>query len=176
MRTVRVAVLLLLLLSLPLPAGASDTAVISEDVTFKVTNPLDPGRTYLVRGVLLRPRGCSSSVLLAKHGISYGAWAWDFPLRPETYSMARAIDRQRGYATLAIDRLGYGASDLTARTVTPSAWSPMPISTGKSFRSSLPLAIKEWRRPPSSTSGSSATRGEARWSSSRPVSTETSTS
>lgn len=112
MRGMRVLVPLSLsvLLSLSIPAGASPAAIVSEDVTFEVSNPLDPDQRYLVRGVLVRPAGCSSSVLLADHGVSYGAWAWDFPLRPETYSMARAL-AARGYATLAIDRLGYGASD-----------------------------------------------------------------
>lgn len=96
---------------LPLVPGSSPAARITrEPVSFKVTNPLNPFRTYTVRGTLIRPTsGCSNSVLLAAHGLSYGKWAWDFPLRPEKYSVAQAL-AQRGYAMVAIDRLGYGSS------------------------------------------------------------------
>ncbi len=80
-----------------------------ETVSFLVTNPLDPLTVYTVTGTLIRPAGCSSSVLLAVHGLSYGKWAWDFPLEPETYSVAQSL-AERGYALLAIDKLGYGDS------------------------------------------------------------------
>ncbi|MBI4730124.1 MAG: alpha/beta fold hydrolase [Acidobacteria bacterium] len=113
MRSSRIAASLLVLLALaagPAPASAAETTETTEDVSFQVTNPLAPGSLYTVRGTLVRPAGCASSVLLAQHGLSYGAWAWDFPLRPETYSVAQALGA-RGYAVVAIDRLGYGASD-----------------------------------------------------------------
>ncbi len=110
MRGLRVLLPLLLLVSLSTPTGAWSPTAVSEDVAFEVSNPLDRDHKYVVRGVLVRPVGCSSSVLVAEHGVSYGAWAWDFPFRPETYSMARAL-AARGYATLALDRLGYGTSD-----------------------------------------------------------------
>jgi pimeloyl-ACP methyl ester carboxylesterase len=42
-------------------------------------------------------------------GATYGALAWDFPLRPERYSYVRALTRA-GVATLNLDRLGIGAS------------------------------------------------------------------
>jgi pimeloyl-ACP methyl ester carboxylesterase len=92
-------------------AGAKrGPAIVREAVSFNVTNPLDPGTTYTVRGRLIRPAaGCNGSVLLALHGLSYGQWAWDYPIRPKQYSVARALAK-RGYALLAIDRLGYGAS------------------------------------------------------------------
>lgn len=107
----RVAAAVALLLALPLSPGLSPATLVStESVGFTVTNPLDPGATYTVKGSLTRPAGCASSVLLAEHGLSYGKWAWDFPLRPETYSTARAL-AARGYALLAIDELGYGESD-----------------------------------------------------------------
>lgn len=90
----------------PAPAVAP---IVREPVTFTVRNPLDPLRSYTVRGTLIRPAGCVSSVLLAVHGLSYGRWAWDFPLEPATYSVAQAL-AARGYAMVAIDNLGYGAS------------------------------------------------------------------
>lgn len=93
------------------PAGAGNPGqVLREPVAFRVTNPLVPGSAYTIHGELVRPRaGCSGSVLLAMHGLSYGAWAWDFPIDPQTYSVAQAL-AERGYATVAIDELGYGAS------------------------------------------------------------------
>jgi pimeloyl-ACP methyl ester carboxylesterase len=97
--------------SLAVPSGSSATAVTKVAVSFTVTNPGDPlgPASWTVRGFLMRPEGCTSSVLLALHGLSYGQWAWDFPLQPETYSVARAL-AARGYAMIAIDELGYGES------------------------------------------------------------------
>ena len=71
------------------------------------------GETYAVRGFLYRPAGastCSSSVLLLLHGTAGGAWGWDFPVRPEKYSVARAL-AAAGYPAVALDELGYGSSD-----------------------------------------------------------------
>lgn len=97
-------------LLLPLGALPAQADVVKVPVSFTVTNPGDPLHgPYTIKGFLMRPAGCTSSVLLALHGLSYGQWAWDFPLRPETYSVARAL-AARGYATIAIDRLGYGES------------------------------------------------------------------
>lgn len=107
----RVPLIVVALLALPfVPVSPSGAAVVEEPISFQVTNPLNPLATYTVRGEIIRPAaGCSASVLLAMHGLSYGAWAWDFPLRPETYSVARAL-AARGYATVTVDRLGYGSS------------------------------------------------------------------
>lgn len=92
-----------------LPSRA-DGPITRDAVAFSVENPVTPGTTYTIRGTLVRPQaGCSRSVLLALHGLSYGAWAWDFPLRPESYSVAQAL-AGRGYALLAIDELGYNES------------------------------------------------------------------
>ncbi|HJR19568.1 MAG TPA: alpha/beta fold hydrolase [Actinomycetota bacterium] len=106
-----VAALVPLLLVLPMaPRSApAEPTVVREAVAFSVTNPLDPLKTYTVHGTLIRPAGCSASVLLAMHGLSYGRWAWDFPYKPETYSVAQALAK-RGYAVVAVDELGYGAS------------------------------------------------------------------
>lgn len=98
------------MLALPLAARPATAEVIKVPVSFTVTNPTAPGGgPYTIEGFLMRPAGCSSSVILATHGLSYGQWAWDFPLEPETYSVARAM-AARGYAMIAIDKLGYGAS------------------------------------------------------------------
>jgi len=92
------------------PASGPGPTVVREPIAFRVTNPVVPGHTYTIRGELVRPRaGCSGSVLLAMHGLSYGQWAWDFPLSPATYSVAQAL-AERGYATVAVDELGYGTS------------------------------------------------------------------
>ena len=92
-------------------SGSSQQAprITRESIAFTVANPLDPLETYTVKGTLIRPKGCTASVLLAMHGLSYGRWAWDFPLKPEVYSVAQAL-AERGYAMVAIDRLGYGES------------------------------------------------------------------
>jgi pimeloyl-ACP methyl ester carboxylesterase len=94
----------------PTAAAPAVAPVVRSEVAFTVSNPVDPGHLSTVRGTLVRPEGCTGSVLLAEHGLSYGRWAWDFPLDPATYSMAQGL-AQRGHAVLAIDRLGYGASD-----------------------------------------------------------------
>ncbi|HEY2702360.1 MAG TPA: alpha/beta hydrolase [Candidatus Dormibacteraeota bacterium] len=119
MRRLRVAAALAVLFAgvslsaapvVPTAAAPAVAPVVRSEVAFTVTNPADPGHTSTVRGTLVRPAGCTSSVLLAEHGLSYGRWAWDFPLDPATYSMAQGL-AQRGHAMLAIDELGYGASD-----------------------------------------------------------------
>lgn len=108
---IRIVVLALLPFAALLPgAGVARASVVREPVSFEVTNPATPGTTYTVKGTLVRPsEGCSGSVLLAMHGLSYGQWAWDFPIEPETYSVAQAL-AARGFAVLAVDELGYGSS------------------------------------------------------------------
>ena len=65
------------------------------------------------------PRGRAVEVLIP--GLTYGASYWNFPLDPGRYSYVRAATAA-GLATLAIDRLGAGASshppaaDVTAGT------------------------------------------------------------
>lgn len=111
MRTrARLVLLLLALAWVPLLPASSATGIVREPVSFTVTNLLAPGQTFTIKGTMIRPRaGCTGSVLLAMHGLSYGAWAWDFPLRRDTYSVAQALAK-RGYAMVAVDRLGYGSS------------------------------------------------------------------
>jgi pimeloyl-ACP methyl ester carboxylesterase len=66
--------------------------------------------TYPVAGSLCAdgsPAGRTVEVLIP--GLTYGASYWNFPLDPARYSYVRAA-AAAGYATLAIDRLGTGAS------------------------------------------------------------------
>lgn len=49
-------------------------------------------------------------VQLLLHGGAYNHTYWDSPFQPERYSYVQAATK-RGYATLNIDRLGYGQSD-----------------------------------------------------------------
>ncbi len=107
-RTARMLAVIVVLMSSFAAAGEASTT--KEPISFTVTNPLTPGATYTVRGHITRPAGCTANVVLALHGLSYGEYAWDFPLQPQTYSTAGAM-AARGYAFVAIDRLGYGASD-----------------------------------------------------------------
>ena len=112
MTRIRAAAALVLASLLPLSATPSHATApaTKEAVAFHVTNPLDPGKTYTVNGVLTRPAGCVSNVLLALHGLSYGAWAWDFTdVGGGSYSVANAL-AARGYGVLAIDELGYNTS------------------------------------------------------------------
>lgn len=116
-------------------SAAGPVTVVRSEVAFTVTNPLDPGHHYTVRGTLVRPEGCTSSVLLAEHGLSYGRWAWDFPLDPSTYSMAQGL-AERGHALLAIDELGYGASDHpNGYTLTVQAYAAMTDEIVQQLRS-----------------------------------------
>lgn len=106
-RIARALIVGVLLSSVAVPGEAMTT---KEPIAFTVTNPLTPGATYTVRGHITRPAGCTTSVVLGLHGLSYGEYAFDFPLEPQTYSTADAL-AARGYAFVGIDRLGYGASD-----------------------------------------------------------------
>jgi pimeloyl-ACP methyl ester carboxylesterase len=112
MMRIRVMLLAMVAVAVSLASGPSiaQSGIVRERVSFSVTNTLSPGQTFTIRGELIRPRaGCSRSVLLAMHGLSYGAWAWDFPINPNTYSVAQAL-AARGYALLTVDELGYNSS------------------------------------------------------------------
>lgn len=107
------ACLALLVALLPAPTAAAQEPVEVVPVAFEVTNPLEPAATYTVRGDLYLPgdaEACGSSVMLLLHGLSYARWGWDFPIDPDTYSVARDL-AERGRPALAIDELGYGDSD-----------------------------------------------------------------
>jgi pimeloyl-ACP methyl ester carboxylesterase len=62
-------------------------------------------------GTLCRPAGvATATVHLLLSGGTYNSVYWDYPYRPERYSYVRYATAQ-GDATLALDRLGVGASD-----------------------------------------------------------------
>jgi pimeloyl-ACP methyl ester carboxylesterase len=92
-------------------AADEDPGSRCEQVSFSVTigGPL-PG-PYRVVGELCTPKRVKRGTLeLLVHGASYNHGYWDFPFMPDHYSYVRHAN-QAGFATLAIDRLGAGASD-----------------------------------------------------------------
>jgi pimeloyl-ACP methyl ester carboxylesterase len=82
-----------------------------EEVSFMVSLDGTSAPTWRVAGTLCRPRGNRERTLqILIHGSTYNRSYWDFPFMPERYSYVRDANAA-GYATLAIDRLGSGASD-----------------------------------------------------------------
>jgi pimeloyl-ACP methyl ester carboxylesterase len=92
--------------------AAAQDVVQTSPISFLVHNPVEPAQTYTVRGTLYRPASnpACSSVILAVHGPSMGAYVWDFPVEPQTYSTALRF-AARGFPVVTIDRLGYGSSN-----------------------------------------------------------------
>lgn len=91
----------------------AQSPVVTQAVSFRVTNPLEPLFPRTVRGTMYLPAGtphCSKTAVLLLHGLSYGAWVWDFPVQADTYSIARTL-AAHGFVAVAVDELGYGASD-----------------------------------------------------------------
>lgn len=112
MRARITTVVVLVAALLPLGANPSVADVSVSAVSFEVTNPSGPATTHTIHGDLYLPAdspGCSSSVMLLLHGLSYGRWGWDFPGYEDTLSVARALAK-RGFPAVAIDELGYDAS------------------------------------------------------------------
>ena len=65
---------------------------------------------YTIRGRLCLPAGAPPrTVQVLLHGATYSSVYWDFPYQPAKYSYVHAM-LAAGYATLNIDRLGFGAS------------------------------------------------------------------
>lgn len=98
-------------------AGAA--GVTSREVSFQVRNTnttalacTSDGATYTVRGHITGPRSkkrAKPGVALYLHGLGLGEWLWNFkPVK--SYGHAREMAR-RGYTSVTVDRLGYGASD-----------------------------------------------------------------
>ncbi|GAA5192674.1 alpha/beta fold hydrolase [Rugosimonospora acidiphila] len=89
------------------PASADSTATCT-DVNVPVTlDLLLPAKVHAKLCVPPGPRHTAIQVLL--HGATYNSYYWDFPYQPQTYSYVRAANAA-GYATLNVDRVGYGLS------------------------------------------------------------------
>lgn len=86
------------------------------------------GGTGQIAGTLTVPAGGAKTVQLLVHGYSYARYYWDFPYQPETYSYVRAAT-DAGYATLAIDRLGDGAS--TRPPATQLTWNNAGLTVAR---------------------------------------------
>jgi pimeloyl-ACP methyl ester carboxylesterase len=118
----------------PAAAGAPPPRVSAVDVT--VTLAADGSQTgprYHVRGFGYTGAAPSATAVLLLHGLSYGAWVWDFPVGgtpadPDRYSTARYLS-SHGYDAVAVDELGYGRSDhpsgADARQLTIPAYANM---------------------------------------------------
>ncbi len=117
MRSVRTSVLLLGLSTtfITLPASASDEdGARCTELVFSVSlGDGLPGPFHLA-GRLCRPeRGPDRPLQILVHGSSYNRGYWDFPYQTAYYSYVRHANRA-GFPTLALDRLGVGASDRPA--------------------------------------------------------------
>jgi pimeloyl-ACP methyl ester carboxylesterase len=73
-------------------------------------SPADPATHHIAGWLCSDGSPGGRTVQLLVHGITYGAYYWDFPVDPERYSYVRAA-AEAGYATFTIDRLGAGSSD-----------------------------------------------------------------
>lgn len=82
-----------------------------EEVSFMVSLDGASPPVWRVAGTLCRPNGNRERTLqILIHGSTYNRSYWDYPYMPERYSYVRDANAA-GFATLAIDRLGSGASD-----------------------------------------------------------------
>ncbi|MEU4246980.1 alpha/beta hydrolase [Amycolatopsis sp. NPDC026612] len=93
----------------PAPAGAATTC---EDLSVPVTVALLP---QTMHGRLCAPPGASTVVVLIPGG-TYNASYWDIGYTPEIRSFRLAMNKA-GVATLALDRLGTGASSKPLSTL-----------------------------------------------------------
>lgn len=90
------------------PAQAAEPAVSScHDVRVPVT--VAPQVAGPIAGTLCSPAQTADTLQILVHGYTYNRKYWDAGYQPETYSYPQAANA-RGYATLAIDRLGSGES------------------------------------------------------------------
>jgi pimeloyl-ACP methyl ester carboxylesterase len=100
------------------PAG-SDAGPACRNVRVPVAIAEGLPRAYAIRGRLCLPAGpVPATVQVLLHGATYSGVYWDFPYQPERYSYVRAMVAA-GYATLDIDRLGFGASSHPPSVLVP---------------------------------------------------------
>jgi pimeloyl-ACP methyl ester carboxylesterase len=97
---------LALMAGLAVPATAA-TAASCQDVSVPVQ--LDLLLPAQVHGRLCVPAGGASRVQLLVHGATYDSRYWDEPIGDGRFSYVRQANGD-GWATLAIDRVGYGQS------------------------------------------------------------------
>ncbi|HEV7535624.1 MAG TPA: alpha/beta hydrolase [Acidimicrobiia bacterium] len=98
----------------------ADALINRQDVAFTVTNP-DDGAAHRISAYRYDPPCVPNTVVLLLHGPSYTKSLWDVA----RYSVARPF-AHAGYAVVAIDRLGYGASPLEdGRKVSVAAYAEM---------------------------------------------------
>ncbi|MFL5781574.1 MAG: alpha/beta hydrolase [Thermoleophilaceae bacterium] len=118
----RIALSAVAALALCAPAAARADDVVDVPLSFTVANvnrTPDPctsdGATYTLRGHLTAPRGLLAApgrppVTLYLHGSVLGELSWRFAAVPG-YDTTRELARA-GHASVTIDQLGYGASDV----------------------------------------------------------------
>jgi pimeloyl-ACP methyl ester carboxylesterase len=93
----------------PAPQMRVDAATSSGTACRSVAVPVTVGgQSGSIAGTLCTPPSATTVQLLVP-GWTYNRFYWDLPYQPDAYSYVRAANRA-GYATLAIDRLGSGAS------------------------------------------------------------------
>ncbi|WP_437874634.1 alpha/beta hydrolase [Sorangium sp. So ce513] len=95
------------------PSGAaSPSGAACRGYYFPVTQQEDSSAVYRVFGQLCTRHALSpdTPIQILLHGGTYDHAYWDWPYEPETYSYVEHATR-RGFATLNVDRLGYGKSD-----------------------------------------------------------------
>jgi pimeloyl-ACP methyl ester carboxylesterase len=103
------------------PAETRGVGLIRRPVEFMVENPAEGGAARRIAGYRYDTFCTSPTAVLLMHGLSYTKESWDFP----GYSVAQTL-AEAGYATFAIDRLGYGESKLdNGYNVTHEAYADM---------------------------------------------------
>lgn len=103
------------------PAQTRGVGLVKQPVEFMVENPAEGGTVRRIAGYRYDTFCQSPTAVVLMHGLSYTKEAWDFP----GYSVAQTI-AEAGYATFAIDRLGYGESKLdNGYNVTHEAYADM---------------------------------------------------
>ncbi len=99
----------LLLATVVALAAAAPAQAACSSVRIPVTLAEGDAPRATIAGTLCRPARSPRAVQLLVHGSTYDRRYWAWPGHGGTYSYAGAMQRA-GYATLAIDRLGSGAS------------------------------------------------------------------
>jgi pimeloyl-ACP methyl ester carboxylesterase len=103
------------------PAQTRGVGPARQPVEFMVENPAEGGAARRIAGYRYDTFCQSPTAVILMHGLSYTKESWDFP----GYSVARKI-AEAGYAVFAIDRLGYGESELdNGYNVTHEAYAEM---------------------------------------------------